>query len=104
VNRDFTLSYPNTFWLTDITVHPTSEGGVSSRKIKNLLSDRIVGYSIQDPITAHIVVRAMRIAVARRQTHGTLIIHSGRGGQFRSRALRAVLTANGRTGSMGSVA
>jgi len=33
-----------------------------------------------------------------------VIVHADRGGQFRSRAFRAVLKANGLTGSMGRVA
>ena len=45
----------------------------------------------------------MRSAVARRQPRGTVVVHSDRGGQFRSRAFRAVLKANDLTGSMGRV-
>lgn len=104
VNRDFTASHPNTVWLTDITEHPTTEGKIYCSAIKDVHSNRIVGYSIQDRMTAHLAVSALRTAVARRQPHGTLIVHSDRGGQFRSRAFRAVLTANGLTGSMGRVA
>jgi transposase InsO family protein len=104
VNRDFTASHPNTVWLTDITEHSTTEGKIYCCAIKDVHSNRIVGYSIQDRMTAHLAVSALRTAVARRQPHGTLIVHSDRGGQFRSRAFRAVLTANGLTGSMGRVA
>lgn len=104
MNRDFTASHPNTVWLTDITEHPTTEGKIYCCAIKDVHSNRIVGYSIQDRMTAHLAVSALRTAVARRQPHGTLIVHSDRGGQFRSRAFRAVLTANGLTGSMGRVA
>lgn len=104
VNQDFAASHPNTVWLTDITEHSTNEGKIDCCAIKDVHSNRIVGYSIQDRMTAHLAVSALRTAVARRQPHGTLIVHSDRGGQFRSRAFRAVLTANGLTGSMGRVA
>jgi transposase InsO family protein len=40
----------------------------------------------------------------RRQPEGTVVVHSDRGGQFRSRAFRATLKADGLTGSMGRVA
>ena len=53
--------------------------------------------------TADLAVRALRSAVARRQPRGTVVVHSDRGGQFRSRKFRAVLKANDLTGSMGRV-
>jgi transposase InsO family protein len=72
--------------------------------IKDLCSNRIVGYSIDDRMTANLAVGALRSAIARRQPAGTVIVHSDRGGQFRSRSFRAVLTAAGLQGSMGRVA
>lgn len=104
VNRDFTAQAPNLVWLTDITEHPTAEGKVYCCAIKDVYSNRIVGYAIDERMTAHLAVTALRTAVARRRPRGTLIVHSDRGGQFRSRAFRAVLTANQLTGSMGRVA
>jgi putative transposase len=68
-----------------------------------VFSNRIVGYALSDRMTAGLAVSALRSAIARRQPTGTVIIHSDRGGQFRSRAFRAVLTANQLTGSMGRV-
>ena len=64
----------------------------------------IVGYSIDDRMTAQLAVGALRAAIARRQPDGTVVVHSDRGSQFRSRAFRTVLTTNGLTGSMGRVA
>ena len=54
-------------------------------------------------MTAALATSALRSAVARRQPKGTVVVHSDRGGQFRSRAFRAVLKANELTGSMGRV-
>ena len=90
--------------MTDITEHPTGEGKVYVCAIKDLCSNRIVGYSIDDRMTANLAVGALRSAIARRQPAGTVIVHSDRGGQFRSRSFRAVLTAAGLQGSMGRVA
>ena len=56
-----------------------------------------------DRMTADLATSALRQAVARRQPTGTVVVHSDRGGQFRSRAFRAVLKANDLTGSMGRV-
>lgn len=57
-----------------------------------------------DRMTADLAVAALRSAIARRRPSGTVVVHSDRGGQFRARKYRAVLTAAGLTGSMGRVA
>jgi len=103
VQRDFSAPGPDLVWLTDITEHPTSEGKLYACAIKDVFSNRIVGYALSDRMTADLAVRALRSAVARRQPRGTVVVHSDRGGQFRSRKFRAVLKANDLTGSMGRV-
>ncbi len=46
VGRDFTAAAPNQLWLTDITEHRTDEGKLYLCAIKDVDSNRIVGYSI----------------------------------------------------------
>jgi putative transposase len=104
VQRQFRAPAPDVIWLTDITEHPTVEGKLFVCAIKDLFSNRIVGYAIDERMTAQLAVHALRSAIARRQPDGTVIVHSDRGSQFRSRAFRAVLKANRLTGSMGRVA
>lgn len=103
VNRVFTAPASDMVWLTDITEHPTAEGKLYACCIKDVFSNRIVGYSIDERMTADLATAALRSAVARRQPRGTVVVHSDRGGQFRSRKFRAVLKANDLTGSMGRV-
>ncbi len=43
---DFTATAPNQMWLTDITEHPTGEGKLYLCAVKDVYSNRIVGYSI----------------------------------------------------------
>jgi putative transposase len=104
VERKFTATAPNLLWLTDITEHPTAEGKLYCCAIKDCFSNRIVGYALSDRMTRHLAIRAVRAAIARRQPHGTVIVHSDRGSQFRSRDFRAVLKAAQLSGSMGRVA
>jgi transposase InsO family protein len=104
VQRDFSAPAPDMVWLTDITEHPTIEGKLYCCSIKDVFSNRIVGYALGERMTARLAVSALRSAIARRQPAGTVVVHSDRGGQFRSRAFRATLKANGLTGSMGRVA
>jgi putative transposase len=104
VNRDFTAEHSNQVWVTDITEHPTGEGKLYCCLIKDLFSNRIVGYSISDRMTKHLAIGALRATLARRRFVGTVIVHSDRGSQFRSRDFVAVLKAAGLSGSMGRVA
>ena len=46
VERDFTADAPNQWWLSDITEHRTGEGKLYLCAIKDVFSNRIVGYSI----------------------------------------------------------
>jgi len=104
VQRNFTAPRPDAVWLTDITEHPTAEGKLYLCAIKDLFSNRIVGYSLGDRMTARLATAALRSAVARRQPTRVVIVHSDRGGQFRSRIFRAALKAAQLQGSMGRVA
>jgi len=81
VERKFSAVAPNGLWLTDITEHPTAEGKLYCCAIKDVFSNRIVGYACSDRMTRHLAVRALRAAIARRQPRGTVIVHSDRGSQ-----------------------
>ena len=104
VKRVFTAERLDEVWLTDITEHPTGEGKVYCCAIKDVCSNRIVGYAIADRMTAQLATTALRTAIARRQPTGTVVVHSDRGSQFRSRAFRRVLAGAKLQGSMGRVA
>ena len=104
VQRDFTASRPNELWLTDITEHPTLEGKLYCCSLKDVFSNRIVGYAIAERETSELVCDALRQAVIRRGPVAVVIVHSDRGGQFRSRSFQRLLRVNGLAGSMGRVA
>ena len=100
--RDFTAQQANQMWVTDITEHWTDEGKLYLCAIKDLWSNRIIGYSIDSRMTAELAVAAMRNAVALRDVDG-MILHSDHGSQFRSRKFVELLRQEGITGSMGRV-
>ncbi|MGP6172523.1 IS3 family transposase [Microbacterium sp. A196] len=102
VLRDFTATRPDQLWLTDITEHWTDEGKLYLCAIKDVHSNRIVGYSIDSRMTAELAVSALRNAVALREPVGTTL-HSDRGSQFRSRKFVELVRETGITGSMGRV-
>lgn len=103
VARQFTAESPDRTWLTDITEHPTAEGKLYLCAIKDVYSNRIVGYSMDSRMTAGLAVSALRNAIALRSPAGTVVVHSDRGSQFRSAAYVRTLRSHGLTGSMGRV-
>jgi putative transposase len=103
VGRQFTADAPDRTWLTDITEHPTAEGKLYLCAIKDVYSNRIVGYSMASRMTAGLAVSALRNAIALRSPAGTVVVHSDRGSQFRSASFVRTLKDHGLTGSMGRV-
>jgi hypothetical protein len=80
VQRDFSATRPNQVWLSDITEHRTKEGRLYLCAIKDLYSNRIVGYALDERMKASLAVRALRNAIQLREPQGT-IVHSDRGSQ-----------------------
>jgi putative transposase len=102
VERDFTATRPDELWLTDITEHWTGEGKLYCCCIKDVYSNRIVGYATGPRMKASLATRALRNAIALRRPVAT-VVHSDRGSQFRARSYVRILKNNGLQGSMGRV-
>jgi putative transposase len=103
VNRDFTADAVNLKWLVDITEHPTAEGKLYLCAIKDCASNRIVGYALGSRMTSQLAVTALRMAIILRGRPAGTIVHSDRGGQFRSKKFAMMLRNNQLVGSMGRV-
>ena len=103
VRRQFCADGPNQVWVADLTEHRTGEGKLYICAIKDLWSNRIVGWAIDERMKARIVVAALEMAVARRGNVAGCILHSDRGSQFRARKVHRTLTRSRMVGSMGNV-
>jgi transposase InsO family protein len=103
VRRQFSADAPNHLWLGDITEHPTREGKLYVCAIKDVFSNRIVGYSIDERMKARLAVAALNNAVARRGDVAGCVFHTDRGSQFRSRKVHRTLSRHRMVGSMGQV-
>ncbi|MET8310760.1 IS3 family transposase [Micromonospora sp. NPDC005173] len=103
VRRDFTADGPNRLWLADITEHRTGEGKLYLCAIKDVWSNRIVGYSIDSRMESRLAVNALHNAVARRGDVAGCVLHTDRGSQFRSRKFVRALNQHHVIGSMGRV-
>lgn len=102
--HEFTADAPNRLWLTDITEHKTAEGKLYLCAIKDVYSNKIVGYSIDSRMKSSLAVSALNNAVAMRGNVAGCVVHSDRGSQFRSRRFLRTLARHGMAGSMGRVA
>jgi len=100
VQREFIAFEQDELWLTDITEHWTDEGKLYACIIKDVFSNRIVGWSIASHMRDSLCVNALRSAILQRKSADT-IVHSDRGSQFRSDAFTQELTNNDLVGSMG---
>lgn len=104
VCRQFSAEGPDQVWLPDITEHWTvADGKLYLCAIKDLWSNRIVGYAIGDRMKAQLAVTALNHAAARRHNVAGCIVHTDRGSQFRSRQFVRTLHYHSMIGSMGRV-
>lgn len=83
--HEFIANSPNELWLSDITEHWTGEGKLYVCAIKDVYSNRIVGYSIDSRMKSSLAVAALNNAVARRRIEGGdvagCVVHTDRGSQ-----------------------
>ena len=102
MQRQFSAQAADRVRLADITEHRGDEGKLYLCAIKDIFSNRIVGYSIDSRMKSSLAVAALDHAVALRSPFAT-VVHSDRGSQFRSREFVHALSHNGLHGSMGRV-
>jgi len=81
VRRDFTATGPNRLWLADITEHRTGEGKLYLCAIKDVWSNRIVGYCIDSRMKSRLAVNALQHAARRRGQVAGCVLHTDRGSQ-----------------------
>ena len=104
IRHVFTAEEPNQLWLTDISEHKTAEGTLYLCAVKDVFSNRIVGYSIDSRMKSRLAVSAIENAVRMRGEVAGCVVHSDRGSQFRSRKFLRTLARHRLVGSMGRVA
>lgn len=95
LDRNFVVEEPNQVWTTDITQVWTWQGWLYVAVVLDLFSRRVVGWSTGADREAGLVVRAMKMALGRRQPPQGLLMHSDRGSQFTSAEYLSLLAANG---------
>lgn len=100
LERQFTVDAPNRVWLADITYIRTYQGWLYLAAVMDLHSRKIVGWAMDDTMSASLPIAALNMAVRSRQPSQGLIHHSDRGSQYASSAYQKVLGQHQITCSM----
>src|SRR4030081_306577 len=93
LQRRFTVTRPNTAWVTDITYIRTWQGWLYLAVVMDLFSRKIVGWAAGPTIHRELVLNAVLMAIRRRRPRGTMI-HSDQGTQYGSDAWRRSCRSN----------
>jgi putative transposase len=93
--RQFYAMRPNTVWLTDITYVPTGEGWLYVAAVMDLATRKIVGLAMREDMTETLVLDAFEQAIQRQHPPFGLLVHSDRGSQYSSDAVRTLLRHHG---------
>ena len=93
LKREFTVEGPDQWWVSDITYIHTHEGFLFLAVIMDLFARNIVGWSMSDRITEHLVLDALTAAYWRRKPDHKVMFHSDQGSQYTSRQFRKLLSA-----------
>jgi putative transposase len=100
LNRDFQIAVPDRVYVADITYIPTDEGWLYLATELDLCSHRIVGWSMGNRLTRHLVLDALEMAAGRRRPGPGLIHHSDRGVQYACGDFQKLLKRYGMVPSM----
>lgn len=101
IDQDFCAAAPNQKWTSDISYVWTDEGWVYLAVIMDLYSRAIVGWSMYQRMTQHLVCDALTMALFRRQFPKGTIVHSDRGSQYCSTRYQRLIENNALCCSMG---
>jgi transposase InsO family protein len=100
LNREFTVSAPNTVYVGDITYLPTGEGWLYLAIVLDLYSRAVVGWSMANHMRVELVNQALSMALGQRHPAAGLIMHTDRGSQYGADRYRQLLTRHGIQPSM----
>ncbi len=91
LDREFEVSAPNQWWVSDITYLHTHEGFLFLAVVMDLFARNIVGWSMAPRITDDLVLDALTMAYWRRRPANTVMFHSDQGSQYTSRRSQKLL-------------
>ena len=93
--RNFTVAAPNRVRVSDISYLPCAAGWEYLATVLDLYNREIVGWTLSATLERSLTLRAMALALARRQPAPGPIHHSDRGVQYACGAYQAKLSQHG---------
>jgi transposase InsO family protein len=104
LERDFTTTAPNRKWVADLTRIPTGEGVLWLASVRDVFSNKVVGWRSGPRADTELVLSALDYALFSRDVQaGELIFHSDKGCQYTAVRLTQRLVDAGIAPSNGSV-
>ena len=100
LNRQFSVSAPNTVWVSDITYLKAGSKWHYLTVFIDLFSRIVVGWDLSDSLERHSMMYAFNKALWRRRPGEGLLVHSDRGVQYASADFRQLLEKTGCVQSM----
>lgn len=94
LKQNFQVNLPNQVWTGDITYLWTAEGWLYLAVVLDLFSRRVVGWAMDQTMTADLVKSALKMAIHRRNPLPGMIFHSDRGRQYASESYRKLLKSH----------
>lgn len=94
------LRSPDQAWVSDITYIATQEGWLYLCVVLDVVSRKVVGWSLDTHLRAELVYRALQAALKDRKPQRGLIFHSDCGGQYKSDVVRNLIRRYGLRQSM----
>jgi putative transposase len=95
LDQEFQADAPNQRWVADFTYIWTDEGWLYAAAVLDLFWRMVVGWSMQNQMTARLVSDAMLMAIWRRRPSAELLHHSDQGSQYTSEQFQALLAQHG---------
>lgn len=87
LNQEFDTSKPNEVWVSDVTYFKYGENAYYICVIIDLFSRMVVGYKIGKTNSTQLVKSTFQIAYKARQPDSSLIFHTDRGSNYRSKTM-----------------
>jgi putative transposase len=99
LHRDFSVGEIDRAWAADMTYIRTAEGWLFLAVVLDIGSRRVIGWAMSARPDTDVVLRALEMAVARRQVQAGVVHHSDRGVHYTNSRYRQMLQTYGLTAS-----
>ena len=101
LGQEFVATAPDQRWVGDTTEFVIgSSGKLYLAAVLDLYARFVVGWAVSAVNDRHLVIKALRMALTRRQPAAGLLHHSDQGSPYASEDYRRLLEAHGLTSSM----